>query len=1110
MYKSVNKKITFIEMTRSINSNYDVKDELDIGYISKTYKVSNKYNKKPYVLKKIPFKDKKQSNIIKDKLLGIQKSKNKYLAEIIEFFPEKNDFNIIMEFFNGLNLRNFINEQNNESIKKEIILYILLNICEGLKELHDNNIVCINLKPENIFLNEDLIFKIGDFGIPIQLIKNIKNFSCYSEDIGIIEEKVYDYKDDIGALGDILLELCTLKKYSKEGDKSINIEYYGNELQNLIYQLLNEDYNSRPDINMALETIKNIINNLNMNIEKRQKILQENKIFTKYIIQKSIDYSLDNNFLGDMSSKDLNMINLYEQIFKVENLYTNNLNDKNIFINENFVIIKTIVDYLLKFNMKKLNEKISKTKINIYNKNNYFKNIIKVKNLLVSEKYVNDQRLKNVKENSYNIVLINNGENKLINEFLNLKNGERIEEQNYNKELIDLKIYNGIRNNKKYTFFDLKGINNIINNENKDIFTKLKDIIIKKGNSDSSINCIWYCFQGLNLMEANKKFIKVLLNVYDICEVPIIFVHFNKKYSEYKSNICREEIEKYLNEIYSKDEAKVNNLSHNYINIYLSGNENNSNSFGLDDLENTSVNNIKNNLFYKKMQDILTNGIFDLLFPIFIVKNIAKCILENLDNKTNTLLNIINDDEFDLNYETKENNQVSIVQIFCYIEDIKITLINDLKKELDIEKLKSNRQEIINKYYYEKSKEYKDKININKFNQNVNSFIYKELNSHSDELINNIINLSLHLFIIQKIKESIKEQYQDYQKQIINEIYNKLFNEQKEKYLVIQNKNLIHFQTNYNKNNKKTIFRDKHNFKNFNIKYKPVKLFERKEESKIQKDDKLQNQKESNNIHNYKNKINNIQYIQTQNEKDIIFKLINNKNNFNFIKKIEKIDKINNERTKTVPKQNIKYIKESDIQPIFQNNKRLSANPNKNFEEEKKTLQNINNYGTHYEKNMNIPFTNRNPNYKCYNNFKNTKEEYNPNKLGESKYYQTFNNQNNNKYLSHKNIRHENLPKEKYEESKEQNSIKKDNSNYINEINNIFKQDNINKLNFNKSFYYKKNRNLKLNENLENEIFNKTYKNASINLQYRKPIFCPPKVNRPIYQIIFNQPIIMG
>ena len=87
---------------------------------------------------------------------------------------------------------------------------------------------------------------------------------------------------------------------------------------------------------------------------------------------------------------------------------------------------------------------------------------------------------------------------------------------------------------------------------------------------------------------------------------------------------------------------------------------------------------------------------------------------------------------------------------------------------------------------------------------------------------------------------------------------------------------------------------------------------------------------------------------------------------------------------------------------------------------------------------------------------------------------------------------------------------KKDNSNYINEINNIFKQDNINKLNFNKSFYYKKNRNLKLNENLENEIFNKTYKNASINLQYRKPIFCPPKVNRPIYQIIFNQPIIMG
>ena len=738
--------------------------------------------------------------------------------------------------------------------------------------------------------------------------------------------------------------------------------------------------------------------------------------------------------------------------------------------------------------------------------------------MLTSENLINDQRLKNIKRNNYNIVLINNGDGNLINEFLNLKNVERIEEPNYNnEEFIDLKMYNGKRNNKIYTFFDLKGKYNIINNENKNIFMKLEDLLIRKDNPDNSINCIWYCFQGLNFIEADKKYIKELLNVYDIYKVPIIIVHSNKNFSEYKSNICKEEIEKYLNEIYSKDKSKVNNFLQNYINLFVPKNEKNSNSFGLDDLENISINKTEYNLFYKKMQHILINAIFDLSFPEYIVKKMAKCILENLDNKTNTLLSIINNDEFDLNLETKRNNQINLVQIFSKIQNIEISLNNDLKKELGIEKLKSNNQEILNKYYNQKSKEYKDKININKFIQNVNTLIYKELNSHSDEIINNIINFSVHLFIIQRIKESIKEQYQDFQKQIIKEIYNKLkitqiqvFVEQIKKNLAIQNKNVNSFQTNY-KNKKKGIFTNRNNFI---IKKKPINLFEKKEESKIQTEKKLQIKNESNNIHNNKNKIKKIQYIQTQNENDIDFKPINNKNNFNCINKIEKIEKIEIVRAKSVPKINkvIKPIKESEIQPIFQNNKRHNINPNCNIKE-KIIFQKTNNFSAHKQKNKNIdnqhekynniPYISRNPNYKSYIKFENIKEAQNTNKLRESKINQNFYGVNINNYISNENIIQNNLI-EKFEESKEQNSFKKDNLNYINKINEVFKEDNINSLNFNKSFHYKQNTNLNLKEN---EIFNKTYNNPSLNIQYRKPIFLPPKVNRTLYQYIFNQDI---
>jgi serine/threonine protein kinase len=208
----------------------------------------------------------------------------------------------------------------------------------------------------------------------------------------IINRQPYKKRVDIWSLGCILYELCTLKIYSKTLDKSINVQYYGQDLQDLIYSLLNENYKERPKIRVVLSIVINMINNYNMNIEKRQKILLQNKVFTKYMIQKNIEHSLENEEKRDILSGNINMINLYEQIFKLEDLYNMNMNEKKLFINENIDIIKVIEEYSLKFIVKKINEKISKNSIIIYNQNNFAKNIKQVANLLTSENLINDQR----------------------------------------------------------------------------------------------------------------------------------------------------------------------------------------------------------------------------------------------------------------------------------------------------------------------------------------------------------------------------------------------------------------------------------------------------------------------------------------------------------------------------------------------------------------------------------------------------------------------------------------------------------------------------------------------------------------------------------------------
>ena len=95
-----------------------------------------------------------------------------------------------------------------------IIYYIILDICSGIKEIHNKNLIHRDLKPENIFISKDYKIKIGDFGISKQLIGTIHAHSqvgtSYYMAPEIIKGKKYENKIDIRALGCIIYELCIL------------------------------------------------------------------------------------------------------------------------------------------------------------------------------------------------------------------------------------------------------------------------------------------------------------------------------------------------------------------------------------------------------------------------------------------------------------------------------------------------------------------------------------------------------------------------------------------------------------------------------------------------------------------------------------------------------------------------------------------------------------------------------------------------------------------------------------------------------------------------------------------------------------------------------------
>ena len=308
------------------NQSYEILEVLGEN-MGSTLKVRHKESNNIYVMKKIFIK-----NIDENKIKAIQNEaeilstiNNEFIVKYIDSFKDNNYFYIIMEYCENSDLRNFINnhKKKNQLIGQDVILFMLLDICTGLKEIHNKNIIHRDLKPDNIFISKDFKIKIGDFGISKILndyAKTKKGTKEYSAPEMIKENSKYSNKVDIWSLGCIIYELCTLKMCFGEDDSEslegllrlykkiekgehgeINLQFYKPELQKLIDSLLKVDYKTRPDINEIYDLVlkynkKFIIENKNIdssdiisfNIIKRKK-----NVFN--IIENKKDYDFENN-----------------------------------------------------------------------------------------------------------------------------------------------------------------------------------------------------------------------------------------------------------------------------------------------------------------------------------------------------------------------------------------------------------------------------------------------------------------------------------------------------------------------------------------------------------------------------------------------------------------------------------------------------------------------------------------------------------------------------------------------------------------------------------------------------------------------------------------------
>ncbi|XP_014863381.1 PREDICTED: serine/threonine-protein kinase Nek1 isoform X6 [Poecilia mexicana] len=251
---------------------YEKVKQIGEGSFGKAILVKSKDDGRQYVIKEIGISgmSRKERQESRREVAVLANMSHPNIVQYKESFEEGGCLYIVMDYCEGGDLFKKINSQKGVLFPEEQILDWFVQICLALKHVHGRKILHRDIKSQNIFLTKEGTVQLGDFGIARVLNSTVELArTCigtpYYLSPEICENKPYNNKSDIWALGCVLYEMCTLKHAFEAGNmknlvlKIIRGSYppvsvhYSQELRSLLAQLFKRNPRERPSIGNILD-----------------------------------------------------------------------------------------------------------------------------------------------------------------------------------------------------------------------------------------------------------------------------------------------------------------------------------------------------------------------------------------------------------------------------------------------------------------------------------------------------------------------------------------------------------------------------------------------------------------------------------------------------------------------------------------------------------------------------------------------------------------------------------------------------------------------------------------------------------------------------------------
>ena len=681
------------------------------GSFSSVYLVKRKQDSKIYALKtvfleKLP-KKQQENSINEVRILASIHHQNVISYKEAFWDDNTSSLNIVMEYADDGDLSTKIKNLKEKKLffEEQKIWDLSIQIIQGLKALHDKNIMHRDLKSENIFLmKKNFQCKIGDMNVSKVLKEKLLKTQIgtpYYASPEVWMNKPYSFKSDLWSAGCVIYEMCELRTPFKGKDMDelfVNIclnklerinKKYSDELWFIIKKLLEVNVEKRFDCSQFLQSdiVKKKMNELK-NIEEYQD-LTDNSLLLNTIIfndikdikkqlpnkkyyneesttesnckkEKENNYEKDNNkiLIRELRKELENMKYNQELIKKSKNVSTEkNQPNENL---ENNLIKQKIKHWDNKFKNIKI-----KNNLKLYNNKNKipinynYKNIRYIKRCQLNELSKFNNSLENIKS-SYNIQSYKN-KNNISYRNINIDNNlyKKYKHESFNLNTLIEKNKNihsfsyNIDDNQSKSKIPLVIINTNNINNNHDI-NNFKNKLLNKLRYINSTSSISNKEDNNNYIYKNKK-------IGDNYQININFNFIPNNYQKYfRNNIDRYNLENLHNKTVIKS-SRINNS--NKLNEYM--------------------NNSKQNIEIKKKQNRLIKGnSFKKLLEINIDSNLKR--IKNLlsrnkilkfDSKSGKITSFKNKS---FSEKIKKNNMIKIFK--KKIINKKNLLINQIPK----------------------------------------------------------------------------------------------------------------------------------------------------------------------------------------------------------------------------------------------------------------------------------------------------------------------------------------------------------------------------------------------------------------------------------------------